>query len=194
MGGWTLSLKSGRRRPQPYQLLSSKTLHRGRYYALQRDQFIYRPDPLKIVTRDTVVHSGAVVILPFASRHEVVLVKQFRWAAKDNLWEIPAGTLEKRENPLVCARRELEEETGLRARRWKLLTCFYPAPGMSSERMWLYRAEGLFSGKRRLDPDEWMDVHTIPLRRALQWIRRGQIRDGKTIAGILWALHPSLPH
>jgi ADP-ribose pyrophosphatase len=157
-----------------------------------QDRFVYHKDPGKTVVRDMVRHPGAVVILPFASAREIVLVHQFRWAAKGELWEIPAGTLEKGEKPLTCAKRELEEETGFRARRWRLLSCFYPAPGISDEKMWLYRADGLTPGRRNLDADEWMDVHTISVDKALQMMRRGEIRDGKTIAGVLWSLHPAL--
>lgn len=177
---------------KPYRLLSSRLLHQGRICRFVQDRFVYLKDPDQTVTRETVVHPGAVVILPFVAPGKIVLVRQFRWASKDHLWEIPAGTIEKGERPLTCARRELEEETGYRARRWTFLTQFFPAPGISDERMWLYRAEGLTPGRRNLDADEWMETHVFSIDKALGMIRRGLIRDGKTLVGILWALQPSL--
>lgn len=133
-----------------------------------------------------------MVVLPFIAPGKILLEKQFRWAVKGDLWEIPAGTLEKGEKPLTCAKRELEEETGYRALKWTLLTTFYPAPGISDERMWLYRAENLVPGRANLDSDEWMEIHTVTIARALTMIRQGLIRDAKSIAAILWSQTPFL--
>lgn len=157
-----------------------------------QDRFIYHKDPGRIVTRDLVLHPGAVVILPFISPGKILLERQFRWSVKGDLWEIPAGTREKGEKPLICAKRELEEETGYRAARWTLLARFYPAPGISDEVMWLYRAEKLSPGKMNLDADEWMETHVVSVRLALAMIRDGRIRDGKTITAVLWSLTKSL--
>ena len=154
---------------------------------LVKDRFILRRDPRKIVTRELVDHPGAVVIVPFVDKDHLLLLRQFRYAAKGDLWEIPAGTLEKGESTLACARRELEEETGFRAGKWKLLTRFFPAPGISNERMTLYRAERLSPGKKCLDHDEWIEHEVVSLRKALQMARQGRIRDGKTLIGILWS-------
>ena len=171
---------------RPYRLVSSRRFHRGRVCDFVEDRFIHHKTPGKIFSRELVRHPGAVVILPFLSSATILLLKQFRWAVKGDLWEIPAGTLEKGEKPLTCAKRELEEETGCRAKRWTFLTQFYPAPGISDEKMWLYKAEGLSPGKRNLDPDEWIETHAVSTRRALAMIKSGAIQDGKTIAGVLW--------
>ncbi len=138
------------------------------------------------MTRELVVHPGAVVILPFIDKNKIVLIRQFRYAAKGDLWEIPAGTLEAGENPLVCAKRELEEEIGFKAKKFKLLTRFFSAPGISDEVMTLYSAHQLYPGLKNLDHDEWIEHRITPLKDALRMIRTGQIKDAKTIIGILW--------
>lgn len=170
-----------------YKLLSTEQIFKGRIVRLVRDQYTYTPAPKEPVTRITLMHPGAVVILPFVSPDKIVLIQQFRWAARKDLWEIPAGTLEKKERPLVCAKRELAEETGYRAKNWRFLTCFYPAPGISNERMWLYHASGLSKGQTQFDHDEWIKMRLFSVKQALKMIRSGAIQDGKTIAGILWS-------
>lgn len=174
---------------KPYRLVHSKELYRGHIIRLFKDRFILSRAPGKLVTRELVDHPGAVVILPFVDKKRLLLIRQFRYASKGDLWEIPAGTLEKGENTLSCAKRELEEETGFRAKKWTLLTRFYPAPGISNEVMTLYRAEGLTAGTKNLDHDEWIEHETVTLGEARRMARRGHIRDGKTLVGILW---PSL--
>ena len=144
--------------------------------------------PGKVVTRELLLHPGAVVILPFADRKNLLLLRQFRYAAKGDLWEIPAGTREAGESALACAKRELEEETGFRARKWRLLSRFFPAPGISNELMTLFRADALSPGRKNLDHDEWIEHETVSLGRAARMIRSGRIRDAKTIVAVLWAL------
>lgn len=173
----------------PYRLLESRVLYRGHYIRLVKDRFMLHAVPGKIVTRELVQHPGAVVILPFISADKILLIRQFRYAAKGDLWEIPAGTREADEPPLRCARRELEEETGYKASRWKHLARFYPAPGMSDEMMVLYRADGLTPGRKNLDHDEWITHEAVRLGRALDMVKRGLIRDAKTITALLWARH-----
>jgi len=136
------------------------------------------------------MHPGAVAVVPFVDPGHILLLKQFRYAAKGNLWEIPAGTCEKKESRLSCAKRELEEETGFTAKTCKFLTYFFSAPGISDEVMTLYRAEGLSPGRKNLDHDEWIVHQTVSLSKARQMIRKGIIRDAKTIVGILWVSSP----
>jgi ADP-ribose pyrophosphatase len=119
-------------------------------------------------------------------KKNIILLKQFRYAAEGDLWEIPAGTLEAGEKPLNCAKREIEEETGFKAKKWTFLTHFFPAPGISDEVMTLYKAEKLVPGRKNLDHDEWIEHKVVSLKNALKMIKNGQIRDGKTIAGLLW--------
>ncbi len=176
----------------PYKIIESKKIYQGHNFQLLKDRFILDVAKHKVVTRELVDHPGAVVILPFLDKNHIVLLRQFRYAAQGDLWEIPAGTLEKNENPLDCAKREIEEETGFKARRWQLLTRFLPAPGISNELMTLYKAEGLVEGNKNLDHDEWIEHEVVSLKKALQMIKKGAIRDAKTIVGILWVT--SLSH
>ena len=172
---------------KPFRLIHSREIYSGHIVRLVKDRFILNRDPKKLVTRELVEHPGAVVIVPYAAKDRLILIKQFRYAAGGDLWEIPAGTLEKGEAPLTCAKRELEEETGFLAKKWTFLTRFFPAPGISDELMTLYRAENLSPGKKNLDHDEWIEHEVVSMTEAKRMIRRGLIRDGKTIAGILWS-------
>lgn len=170
----------------PYKILESSTLYTGHIIRLVKDRFVLDIQKDKIVTRELVVHPGAVVILPFYSADKIVLIKQFRYAAQGDLWEIPAGTREGKEDPFVCAKRELEEETGFKARQWKKLTEFYPAPGITNERMHLYSAKKLYAGKKNLDHDEWIQHKIVSLKEALRMAYSGKIQDAKTLLAILW--------
>ena len=172
-----------------YRVHSSRTLHRGYVFDLVKDTFSLKAHPGKLFKREMLTHPGAVVVIPFVDRERILLLKQFRYAAKTDLWEVPAGTLERGEATLACAKRELEEETGFRGKKWRFLTRFYSAPGICDEIMWLYRADGLSAGKKDLDPDEWIEHRTVTLAQAVRMVRSGRIRDGKSICAILWAAH-----
>lgn len=169
-----------------YRLLDSKSLYEGHIIRLVKDRFVLGVSPDKVVTRELVIHPGAVVIVPLVDKKNILLLRQFRYAAQGNLWEIPAGTLEIGERPIDCAKREIEEETGFKAKKWSLLTRFYPAPGFSNEIMTLFKAERLIPGQKNLDHDEWIEHQIVSLNKALQMIKNGKIQDGKTIAGLLW--------
>ena len=171
----------------PYRLVESRTIYRGRIVCLVKDRFILHADKGKLVTRELLRHPGAAVIIPYVDKKNILLIRQFRYASRGDLWEIPAGTLEKNEAPLVCAKRELEEETGFKAGQWTYLTRFFPAPGISDEMMTLYRAEDLTAGQKNLDHDEWIKTKAVPVKKALEMVRRGLIRDAKSIVGILWS-------
>lgn len=136
------------------------------------------------VRRDVIVHPGAVVVLPWDGGR-VCLLRNYRFILGEHLWELPAGTLEPGENPAVAAARELEEETGYRAGRWRKLGEFYASPGVLSERMHLYAAEELVAGPARPEIDEELEPHLVPWAEALAWCFDGTIRDAKTVAGLL---------
>lgn len=170
-------------------MVESKTLYKGHIIRLVKNRFVLDVAPGKVVTRELVIHPGAVVIVPFVDKKNVLLLKQFRYAAKGDLWEIPAGTLEKGERPIDCAKREIEEETGFRANKWKFLTRFLPAPGISDEVMTLFKAEKLVPGTKNLDHDEWIEHKKVSLETAFRMIRQGKIRDAKTIVGLFWAVY-----
>jgi ADP-ribose pyrophosphatase len=138
------------------------------------------------VVRDVVLHPGAVAILPLLDAGRVCLVRNRRPAVGETLLEIPAGTLEPPEPPEVAAARELAEETGYRAGRWRKLGEFYPSPGVLSERMYLFVAEELTPGEMRLEKDEDIEPQVVPWEQALAWALDGTIRDAKTLVALLW--------
>ena len=139
-----------------------------------------------VATREIVHHPGAVVILPLLDDGRICLIDSFRISLQRRLVELPAGTLEPGEEPLPAARRELIEETGYRARHLEPLLVFHPSPGILDEKMHLLLATGLEPGPTDLQPDE--DIRPMPTSwdEALEMIRRGQIEDGKTLAGLLY--------
>lgn len=173
----------------PYKLLRRKKIYSGHYVDFVKDNFTLNAIPGKVFTRELVIHPGAVVILPFFDKKQIVLLKQFRYSAKGDLWEIPAGTMERGENPYFCARRELEEETGFKANKWRRLTSYFAAPGICDEVMTLYRADDLVPGKKNLDHDEWIEHEIFTLKEALAMTKDGRIRDAKTILALLWVSH-----
>lgn len=161
-----------------------RVIHRGKIFALVQEVLQVAG---RRTVRDTLVHPGAVVILPLLPGGRVVFVRQYRRSIRRELLELPAGTLEPGESPRRCAARELEEETGWRARRLRRLMMFYPAPGTTSERLILFRAWDLVPGRVKLDTDELVRPAVLSLREALARVRRGTIRDGKTIIALLLA-------
>jgi ADP-ribose pyrophosphatase len=142
-----------------------------------------------------VEHPGAAAIVPLIRPDEVILIKQYRHALKQYIWEIPAGTLDPKETVIDCARRELAEETGYAADAWQKLAEITPVPGYSDERIHLFLAEGLKAARQSLDADEVLAVHRVALSRAVEMIAQGDIQDAKSICGLLLAdrwlsLHP----
>ena len=138
------------------------------------------------VTREVVHHRGAVGIIPF-TQNKIVLVRQYRYPVKKMLFEIPAGTLEKDEEPIVCAKRELSEETGYRANRFKYLGDIFIAPGYCTEKISLYFAEALEKGHQLSEEDEDIKVELFDLKEVIEKIRCGDIIDAKSICGIYLA-------
>ena len=138
--------------------------------------------------KDFVQHPGAAVIVPFVSKNQVIMVRQPRFAIKQMTWEVPAGTLGKGENPLLCAKRELEEETGLKAGKIKKILAFYSSPGFLHEKMHLYKATNLKAGQMNLDDDEEITVKIFTKTQLLKMIKTGKIVDAKTIVALLLTL------
>ena len=127
-----------------------------------------------------VIHPGAAAILPLVDRDHVCLLRNPRFILDETLWEMPAGTLEPGEAPEVAAVRELEEETGYQAKRWRKLAAFFPSPGVLSERTHLFVAEDLTAGPMRPEADEAMEPHVVPWEQAMAWALDGTICDAKT--------------
>ncbi len=182
--------KSAPRHPKQGKLkkLSSKTVFQGKVFRVTSDR-IKEPNGI-VAERDVIRHGGSVVILPVdtsgGGEPRVLLERQYRYAAQDYMLELPAGRMDHGEQPLAGAKRELLEETGYKARRWKQALYFYPSPGFLDETMRLYLAEQLTAGKAQPEDDESIECHLVPLSKAVAMIRSGKIRDGKTIAGIYW--------
>ncbi|MEW5959854.1 MAG: NUDIX hydrolase [Chloroflexota bacterium] len=146
-----------------------------------------------VVDREVVVNKGAVVIVPLTQNNEVRLVRQYRAAAEKWVIELPAGGLERGEDPDLAAPRELLEETGDQAAAWRNLGGFYSAPGILTEFLNLYLATELTPGPNDLEFDEHIEVLTVPWTEVMAMIRRREIEDGKTIAGLMLAgLHLGL--
>ncbi len=170
------------------QRVRSKVLYRGHVLDLSLDT--YRPPEGEAFLRETIHHPASVVITPLLDDGSILLIRQFRHAVGRVIYEIPAGTSEPGEPLLSCAKRELAEETGYSARRWQRLCQFYPAPGISTERMVAYAARGLKPLKKPIpmDKDEQITVEVCSQARALDLIRTNRIVDAKTIIGLLWAM------
>jgi len=136
--------------------------------------------------RQVIRHPGAVVILPRLDDGRVVLIRNYRAAVGRHLLELPAGTLELGEEPVVAAHRELAEETGYRAQSMQWLTSFFASPGILDEKMHLFLATGLESGPRDLQPDEQIESVVLPWNEALALARDRQIEDAKTLIGLFF--------
>lgn len=163
--------------------MSREILYRGKKIQLALDR-----RPLAdgaVLEREVILHPGAVVIIPLLDAEHVCLVRNFRFSVEEWLLELPAGTLEPPEPPDVTAVRELAEETGYRAAQWRKLTEFYPSPGIMSERMYLYVAEGLTPGPQRLEAGEEIKTEILSWKDAVAAIFDGRIRDAKTMVGVL---------
>ena len=138
--------------------------------------------------RENLIHPGAVAVVPVLPNGDVVMVRQFRYAAQRELLEIPAGTLERDERSHVCARRELIEEAGFRARRLRRIGVCFPVPGYSTERIVLYVATGLTPCPSQPEADEQITVHRVSVRRLLRLLREGTIIDAKSLVGLFYYL------
>ena len=141
----------------------------------------------KLVKREVVEHPGGVAIFPVDADENCYLVRQFRYPFGEMILEAPAGKLEKGEDPLDCAVRELSEETGFEAERLVDLGSCYTSPGFSTEVLHLYLALGLHAGKSHPDQDEYLNVERIPLGTLSDMVMRNEISDGKTVIAILKA-------
>ena len=183
-----LADKSMRRsRKSLVRVLSSRRMFRGPLFSVFTDQ-VLEPGGVR-VRRDVVRHPGSVVVLPVdgsGRSTRVLLERQYRYAAGERLWELPAGRLDPGERPLAGAKRELLEETGFTARSWKRALFFYVSPGFVDESMHVFIARGLKPGKAQPEEDERITVRLFPIKQAVRMAMNGSIRDAKTIAAVLW--------
>jgi ADP-ribose diphosphatase len=170
-------------------LRSSRRLYTGRIINLDLDTVQF-PDG-STGELEMIRHPGASAVVPFVDSPahpdpRVLLIRQFRHAADEFIWEIPAGRLDAGESPEQCAQRELEEETGMRAGRLERLTTIYTTPGFTDERIHLFLAAELTTGAPGREVDEFMEVVMLRWSEVGRMIRRGEIMDGKTLAGLMF--------
>ena len=165
------------------ELVDSHFVHKGKVISLRLDT--YETDN-KTKVYEIVHHPGAVVLIPINSKGHILLVRQWRYAARQYILELPAGTLDiAGEEPLSCAQRELREETGFRAEKLTSLKGFYTTPGFCDEYLHLFLAEDLILDPLPQDDDEDIELITMDLGSALRAIEKGEILDAKSIVGIL---------
>jgi len=140
------------------------------------------------IERSIVRHRGAAVMLATDKKDNVLMVRQFRLPVNAKLWELPAGTLDPGERPLVTAKRELKEETGYTAARWKKIAEYYPSPGFVDERMTIFHCTGLTAGESSPMDDEQIETKWFTKKELKEMIRKGRIQDSKTLVGyLMWA-------
>ena len=172
------------------RLLSSRTVYRGPVFWVTTDH-VREPGGIR-VRRDLIHHSGSVVVLAVEDSGRaprVLLERQYRHAAQDYLWELPAGRIDPGEQALHAAKRELLEETGYTAARWRRILKFFASPGFVAETMSVYLATGLRAGKAQPEADEVISQRLVSLSAAVRMVTSGAIRDAKTISSVLWLDH-----
>lgn len=162
--------------------ISSQKVYEGKILTLTVDKA--RLPNGRESTREVILHNGGVTIIAQPTPDKIILIKQFRYPIGKAIWEVPAGRLHEGEVPLEAAKRELREETGYIANNWNHLGIVYPLPGYSTEILYFFKATDLVDSEQELDPDENIETKILDIKQAWQMIKDGEIRDGKTIAGI----------
>lgn len=168
------------------EVLSSTVAFEGPLFRVFREEV--REPGIKTSLRDIIRHNGSVVILAVddSSKRDplIVMERQYRHAAGQYLWEVPAGKMEEGEERLAAAKRELKEETGYRAKKWTKLVRYFASPGFLGEWMQVFLAEGLVPGEATPEEDELLEVVLVPLSEILRMIDEGKILDGKTLVSV----------
>jgi ADP-ribose pyrophosphatase len=164
--------------------ISGEDIYDGIFLKMKRDT-VALPDGQEAV-REYLVHPGAVAILAVFDDGRVLLERQYRYPIAQSVIEIPAGKLELGEDPLLCAKRELEEETGYTAKKWSYIRRIHPVISYSTEFIDIYLAEDLVPGASHLDEEEFLDVFAAPLEQLIAWVEEGEITDVKTTISAYW--------
>ena len=167
--------------------ISSKLIHNGDFLVLNKDTVLL-PNG-KTSTREFVTHPGAACIVAVDEDDNILMVKQYRYPVSKVMYEEPAGKLDSGEEPINCAKRELEEETGYKANNFDLIGSLYPAPAYSNEIIYIYLATKLSKTNMNLDEDEFLVCEKIKISKVLEMILNGQITDAKTQIAVLKYLH-----
>jgi ADP-ribose pyrophosphatase len=171
-------------RAETAKILSSTTVYTGPVFGLRRDEVI-EPSGVR-TTREVITHPGSVVVLPVLPDGRILLIQQYRHATRQYLWELVAGRIDAGESPKAAAARELIEETGYRATKFRIFLDVFPTPGFLEERMFILLAEGLTAGEAEPEEDEKIVSRAYNRKQLEEMIRSGKLRDAKSIAGILF--------
>ena len=164
--------------------IQTNKIYKGKLLDVRKDKVLL-PNK-KVGYREWIHHPGAACCLPVLPGNKIILIKQYRYAVKEESIEIPAGKLDLNEDPKECAYRELKEETGYKAKELTLLTSIYPAIGFANEIIWIYLAQNLKTGSSNTDHDEFVESMEVDLPTALDMVFEGLIKDSKTIIGLMW--------
>lgn len=166
------------------KLSKRNRIYKGNAVDFYCDEIIL-PDGKK-ATREYLSHPGAVAVIPFVDKKNIILVSQYRYPVGRLTWEIPAGKLDKGEKPSVCVGRELEEETGFKAKKIVKLISYWPTPAFANEVLHVYAAFGLTETQKSPDEDEFIEHKIMPFKKALELVKKGKIMDSKTIIALLF--------
>jgi ADP-ribose pyrophosphatase len=166
------------------KILRSKMIYKGPVFGVRRDE-VLEPGGLR-TTREVVTHSGSVVVLPVFPDGRILMVRQYRHATRQYLWELVAGRIDQGESVKKAAVRELMEETGYRAKKFRLFLDMYPTPGFLEERMYVLLATGLTAGQAQPEEDEKITIKLFRPAELQKMIRTRKLRDAKSIAGLLY--------
>jgi ADP-ribose pyrophosphatase len=170
--------------PPVAQILHSEEIYKGRVFGVRRDE-VLEPGGLRTI-REVITHPGSVVVLPVLPDGRILLVRQYRHATRQYLWELVAGRIDAGENVRQAAARELIEETGYRAQRFRVFLDVFPTPGFLEERMYILLAEKLTAGEAQPEEDEKITAKAFTSAALEGMIRRNVLRDAKSVAGLLY--------
>ena len=164
--------------------VESALVYEGGFIRVHKDSVLL-PDGA-VTSREYITHPGAVAVLAMLDSGNLVMERQYRYAPQREFIELPAGKIDHGEDILICAKRELLEETGYVAKEWIHLTTAWPCIGYADERMEYFLARGLVHQGSQLDDGEFLEVFELSLPEAIEWIRLGKINESKTIVGLFW--------
>lgn len=165
-------------------LLQRKKIFQGYDFDVVNDQLTWTNG--KNLSQSSIIHHGISVMVPILKRDQIILLKQYRYVIGKTLWEVPAGTIKKGETSLQCAKRELEEETGYKAKSWRKLTLSYTSPGISTELIHCYVASVLKKSQMKLEEDEILQMTVLSKNTVRNMIKEQKIRDAKSLIALFY--------
>ncbi len=163
-----------------------KLIYKGKIVTVKTKKITFKDGHTSLY--EFVLHKPAVAIIPVIENKKIILVKQARPVINKNIWELPAGIIDKNETPYRAAKRELEEETGLKAKKMKKIGAFYSSPGFTDELTFFFIGKNFIKTRQKLDKDENIILKTFTIKRLLKMIKENKLTDAKTVLGILWTV------